>query len=328
MNCNKTTVIGYLKLIVYLIIITIILVFFYFQRHRLSILTDISGFPLIVLLLIGLLPVYFNALSFKINISIFDVNLKFREWFGLSVINTFYNYIFPVRAGIAVRMGYMKTQYGFPVSSYLGFLTGSYLLVFFTSALTASLVSVYLFFFSKPFKIEFLFASTGVMAGVLIFSFFLIKLKSLPISEKGKIKGFLQRLANSFQFFKFNKNILKYIVLCKFFFILAMTLRLYASYWVLGIEISCIKLLLVSSFVVLSTFVSIVPGNLGIREGIIGLLTNIMGLPLEDAMLGALLDRAVAMILIFTLGVLFHFLLFGHDPSKNIYYSGKMNVQK
>jgi hypothetical protein len=46
-------------------------------------------------------------------------------------------------------------------------------------------------------------------------------------------------------------------------------------------------------------------GNLGIKEGIIGLSSSILSISPEEALLGAVLDRVVAMIEVFGLGAVF-----------------------
>jgi len=54
---------------------------------------------------------------------------------------------------------------------------------------------------------------------------------------------------------------------------------------------------------------SITPGNIGIKEGIISILSTMMGIPISDAIMAAAIDRAVAMIIVFIFGGIYHFVL-------------------
>lgn len=298
------------KFTIYILLVITAALFLFWQRNKLKVLGEASFDHLIILAFVAILPVFFNAFAFKVNTSIFNIHLKLREWIGLSVTNTFYNYIFPARSGMAFRIAYLKKQYQFPVSSYLTFLSGAYLILFFVSSLSATVLCIGFFFQSEQFHSGFLYVSLGLLLSTGVFLGMLNLLNPKLLSDQNRISLFLKNSIESFHYFKLNKNKLKYLFLCKFFFLLSISLRLFVSYSVLGIHLSYMKLLLACSFLMFSMVISIIPGNLGIREGIIGIITNIMGLSIEDAMLGALLDRVVSMIIVFVLGIIFHYVLF------------------
>ncbi|MFW6047637.1 MAG: lysylphosphatidylglycerol synthase domain-containing protein, partial [Candidatus Woesearchaeota archaeon] len=92
-------------------------------------------------------------------------------------------------------------------------------------------------------------------------------------------------------------------------FILAISLRLFVSYYVLGIQVYYPKLILVNSLVAFSMVFSVTPGNIGIKESIIGLSSSLLGISPDQALLGAVLDRIIAIIVVFGLGVVFSKLL-------------------
>jgi len=53
----------------------------------------------------------------------------------------------------------------------------------------------------------------------------------------------------------------------------------------------------------LSGVISLTPGGLGIREGIVALSSVLLGYPVGDAVLVTLVDRAVGMLVVFPLGL-------------------------
>ena len=97
-------------------------------------LKKISAFSLIALILLVFVSQILNGCMFKYLMRIFKTNLGFREWFGLSVCNTMFNYYLPARGGIVVRAYYLKKKYGFSYSHYTSLIVGSYIIIFMLSA--------------------------------------------------------------------------------------------------------------------------------------------------------------------------------------------------
>ncbi|MDZ7740338.1 MAG: hypothetical protein U5Q03_00900 [Bacteroidota bacterium] len=75
--------------------------------------------------------------------------------------------------------------------------------------------------------------------------------------------------------------------------------------YVLGIHTFYPKLVLVNALVAFSMVFSVTPGNIGIKEGIIGLSSSLLGISPDQALLGAVLDRIIAIIVVFGLGLVF-----------------------
>ena len=93
-------------------------------------------------------------------------------------------------------------------------------------------------------------------------------------------------------------------------FLLLSAAKLYWAFISIGIEVHWLKILLVQFFSGFLLVISITPGNLGIKEGIIALLARVLDISLEQAILGALVDRVMMMIVIFALGIVYSRLLF------------------
>ncbi|MEA3494441.1 MAG: lysylphosphatidylglycerol synthase transmembrane domain-containing protein [Bacteroidota bacterium] len=290
-----------LKTFLYILTIAGIVVFLYFQRNDLMILIKINPLLLSILLGVSILTVFFNALIFKTNISIFNIYLKFKIWFGLSASNSMYNYLLPMRGGMALRAIYLKNNHDFPYSKYLSYLSGYYILNFAVAALLALITGFTLKLYTD-INTMILVISFLVFIFFLSFIFIGYKFDAERIPQKNKILNFIKESIVGLKQFKKNKSKVGYIILLQVVFILIMSVRLYLSYYALGIEIDFLKIILIQSFVVFSMVLSVTPGNIGIKEGIIGLSASLFGLSLEEALLGAVLDRMIEMIIIFILG--------------------------
>ena len=73
----------------------------------------------------------------------------------------------------------------------------------------------------------------------------------------------------------------------------------------------------INSMIAFSMGFSITPGNIGIKEGIIGLSSTLLDISFDQALLDALLDRVVAMILVFGLGLVFSRILIKEIKTKS-----------
>lgn len=70
-----------------------------------------------------------NGLILKYFLEPFDIRLRFKEWFGLSVITTMGNYLTPFRGGAVARAVYLKKKHKFSYSYFLSTLSGIYIVL-------------------------------------------------------------------------------------------------------------------------------------------------------------------------------------------------------
>jgi hypothetical protein len=299
-----------LKKSISLAIIIIAIAYIYSIRDNFSALANISPVTLILLVVYGIIPFLFVALTFKHSIKLFDVSLKFKEWFGLSVANTMYNYFVPARGGLVARAFYLKKKYGLEYSKYASLLGGTFLINFLVASFSALLLNAINLIVNDVFFRDIFWVSLILFSGTLSISLLLWFYPQLLIKTGWtRLDNFLKSILEGLKYFKSNYKILGLIALTQVGVIVFMGLRLYFSFLVLDIQIDLLFILIVQSLIVFSMVLSLTPGNLGIKEGIIGLLASMMDIPLKDTIMAAALDRAIAMIVVFSIGTIFHFIL-------------------
>ncbi|MBM3284967.1 MAG: hypothetical protein FJY81_03770, partial [Candidatus Aminicenantes bacterium] len=93
--------------------------------------------------------------------------------------------------------------------------------------------------------------------------------------------------------------------LCTGVYLLIMAVRLFLCFRFLNIPVGFMEALIIRSLTEFSFLVSLVPGNLGLKEGLIVFSSSLLNISSEQAILAALLDRVVAMIAIFGPGFVF-----------------------
>ena len=139
----------YIKTGIYVITIIALLYYLYIKRENFLVFLQIEPLWIVFLFIAHFIPVYILAYIFKVNIFIFNLNLQFKEWFGITVSNTMYNYILPFRGGMAIKGVYLKKQFAFPYTKYVSYLSGFYLLNFTISSIIALITGSFLIYSSK-----------------------------------------------------------------------------------------------------------------------------------------------------------------------------------
>jgi|SRR6056297_185751 len=294
------------KNLFYLLILVVLAIFLYSNKGLFLSLKNISCIDLLSLSCFSLISIYLNSSQFRYLSEMFNISLKFKEWFGLAVANTMHNYYIPARGGTVLKAIYLKKTHSLSYSNFISLTAGTYLLGFFLASASAILFILASFLLYQEFYGTVFFISIGLGAATAIIGVFSLHVKFSSVFQKiPKLHKFVRNVEKGLFFFKKNKKLLIKILLFKFLFIVIMALKLYWAFKAIGIETNLITIFIVQSLVVFSMILSLTPGNLGIREGIIGLLAAMLDIPLKKAILGAFVDRAVMMCIVIFLGLIF-----------------------
>lgn len=258
---------------------------------------------------------FMNALRFRYLLQVFGLVVPFREWFGLTVCNTMFSYYFPAKGGLAIRAVYLKQRYRFPYTSHVSLLVGAYLVcLILSAALGLFFLAVnYLFYeewFPKLFFL-FLFLFAATTGGAVVVS--RLGGRNFHIRH-GKVNEILMNFIKGMQYFRTNRKTVFKFGTFHLFSIFLLAVRLFLSFRALGLVVGPIKALIIQSLTGYSMVVSLTPGNLGIKEGIIAFSAGLMEISPDSAMLAAVLDRAVAIVVVFSLGLVFSHLLIKRLP--------------
>jgi uncharacterized protein (TIRG00374 family) len=259
---------------------------------------------LFLLCIFSLVPV---ALEFNYSSKLFNLHLKAKEWIGLSIINTFYNQILPFSSGLFIRAVYLKKKFDLDYSKYSGVMGVSLILNVFTSCVIALLIGLF-----GPFEVAYL-TEISVSLSIILIScvvFYLSVKKLTKIDFRMKfVNDFILSVNEGIDLIQENKKFISTILLLQILMNLGFGLRLFLCFWILDLEVSFLIVIFVQSLTMLTTLISITPGNIGIREAVIGNMQVILGVSFEESVLAATLDRIISLIVIMVFGIYFNFTL-------------------
>jgi uncharacterized protein (TIRG00374 family) len=290
------------------------------HQELFSHLKKVSIFNLITLFFLVFLFQIILGYQFKFLMKMFEIEMDVREWFGLAACNSMFNYYLPARGGIAVRAFYLKKKYAFTYSHYMSMIAGSQIIAFFLSA-GAGLGSALLYrpiyeIWLGKFIVLFIFLLGATVIGTIVL---LVLLKLGKTFKNARINNILRLFEEGLNLFGKNKKMVGFFC---FFYILGIFVvgtRLLICFSAIGVEVTPLQMLIIPSLTTFSMLLPLTPANLGVREGIISGCAYWFGLPADQALLAALIDRGAAVIMTVLFGLIFsRILLSGLKPAEQI----------
>ena len=290
-----------------IIAILLIWLFYYIKTHFADFrqLSLVNPIYIVYFITINLIFSFTNGLVIKYLVEPFKIKLLFKEWFGLSVITTFYNAITPFRGGAIARAVYLKKKHDFSYANFLATLSGIYVINLLAASLLGllSLILIY---------IKYKISSTIVL--LIFLAFFLPTLFIVlfsPVMPEGKnfFANKLAKVINGWHLIRKNKKITLMISSTIAAQLLLGVLGTILAYGIFGVELGFAKSLFLVSISYLSIVISITPGALGISEAVQVFSAMVVGIMPAQSIAVAILGRAVSTLVLLALGPVFSYVL-------------------
>ncbi|HEX7456419.1 MAG TPA: lysylphosphatidylglycerol synthase transmembrane domain-containing protein [Candidatus Nanoarchaeia archaeon] len=292
------------KIISYLILIIAILSAIYLvrgQRDTLSKIFEINIFQFSIISLIVLLTPLADGLRTMLLTKQFGVNLTVKESFALSSVNNFWNYL-PFTGGIIVRSVYLKKKHGFSYTNFISTVAASYIISFLSFGLVG-LVSVLIIWQTKGF------ANLWVVSIFLLSVLFSLTMIKINLKFNIKFLSLLSKVFSGWKILRERKSLLINLMLLDFVLILVFAIRLSLAAQFLGTPLPFLGILVIVSLSLFAVLLNVTPGALVVKEAIISFGAAALSYNPYEGFTISLLDRAVSMVWIFLLGVIFSYYL-------------------
>ena len=117
------------------------------------------------------------------------------------------------------------------------------------------------------------------------------------------------KVINGWNLIKDNKKVVFSVALFSLIQILFGSLMIYLEFKVFGLDVGFIQSLFLTSISSLGILLAITPGNLGINEAIIVFSAATIGITPIESLSATLLGRAVSLVVLFILGLIFSYTL-------------------
>ncbi|MFC1975645.1 lysylphosphatidylglycerol synthase domain-containing protein [Chloroflexota bacterium] len=288
-----------------LIIVAIGIGFYLKANERLLLsLSNISLASAFWLIVFRILFLATNGLFLRAFAAKFDIQLTIKEWVGIPIVTAMGNYVTPFSGGMIARAAYLKYRHAFPYARFATLLASNYLVNFWVVGVIGFLASLTFISTSRFFwQIPLFFIV--VVGGISM----LVILPSVKLSWNNRLSEVINTSLEGWTLVKNDKLLLVKLVIYSLANILLNGLSFWIAYAALGVYVSFIEALLIGLLAVFSILLNITPGNLGVQEAVVGLSSALLGTGAGHGLLAALLIRSSTMIIVFTLGPVFSYIL-------------------
>jgi uncharacterized membrane protein YbhN (UPF0104 family) len=240
----------------------------------------------------------------KIAVEQMGGKIDLIDWFGMQAIVNLLSYFLPFRGGLALSAGYYKKKCGVSLSYFTSITAGGFMVGLYAVSMEILVGLLFLLLMKNRFPwILWIFAILLVILinlfiffsrkyGEYVFSKLPFQKYTLPI-----VKGFIVLIEN-------RKVLLKVIVIT-FISEMIHSLRMFCVYAALGNEMNFFLILIYTGIDYLSDIVSFLPGNLGVKEVLIGTATYYTGNYFNDGIMISLLIRFSGFLTYFLYSLIF-----------------------
>lgn len=297
-----------LKKILMALVTTLLIAFlaFYLYRNRqdFKYLLEIPVEILILLMLFAFFSCLTNGLFRKEILKGMDVKTHIVDWLGVLSVSNVIAYVLPFKADWFASATYYKKKFGFSYSHFISIAAGGSFIglgVTFVEILLGLFLSLLI---ENVFIFEIWLITILGIAG-FCFSLFLVfskqdwMIEKIPFQKqiRAVVLGFIDLLSNPSLLVK----LLGYVALNS----LIQIFRISLCFFVIGYPISIHQAVLYAGLTWLVDLVSIVPGNIGIKEAVLGAVSLLIGNLFGNGVLVSLILRITGMLAHFTLGLIF-----------------------
>jgi uncharacterized membrane protein YbhN (UPF0104 family) len=295
---RSQTILHFLRHVLSLVLVFSLLFYLYLHWHIFLSIITVSWLHIISLVVCVIATWGLNSLQALILFRMERIQIGFSETFLIQTATILLNYL-PMRAGTILRFHYFKNIYGLMHTRLLGIIALRLLFLFSATGLMGCIALLGLRSSGDPVSLFLWLVFLGMLLVPAGLWLAFIKAIHLPDNAFGKVA---HNVLSASLRIKTKPNIAldmlliilgQFIILAMRFFIVFNSFQIMPSIWVL--------LLLAPVSTVLS-IITITPGNLGLREWIIGLLSLASGYPFDAGLMAGTLDRAVQMACTFLLG--------------------------
>lgn len=296
-GCRNTKLKTSFSIILLIIIISGIAYHLATNRDLLDALWRISAIQVVLLIILRTVLIGSNGLYLKIFAAKFDVNLKAEEWIGLSFITTMGNQIMPLSGGTIARAVYLKQRYALPYTRFVTMLAANYLVTFWI----VGIAGLFACLATNDLNHARLILSAFFLA-VIVFITLVLIMPYTSLPDRNRITRAFNIALEGWFLIKADRRLLVLVASVALLSILLNGVSFWIAYQSIHMRISVQAAMLVSLLPFFLSLVNVTPGNLGVQEAMIGLLSGFIGRGLGEGLLVALLIRAATLIPAFIAG--------------------------
>jgi len=288
----------------FLILLGLLAWYVYTHWDEMSKLLQLSPHTIVILLALGLLSCLINCLYHLLILKTFRLKLSLTDWMGVVCVTDSMAYVLPMRADLVFSATYYKRVKGLAYTKSVAITAGNAVFGVAFSLLQILIALLCMGLIDRQWPTilwALLAAGTAFMA---LFLWLSLRAESRLRKKLDKYK-LVGDVITGFNALLRNRWLLWRLLVCM---IAGNLVRLFINmvcFQAAGLPINLYEALFYSSVSWLASVVAIVPGNVGLRESIMGAATLALGAMFSEGVASSLLNRVTMMFVYIAMGLIF-----------------------
>ncbi|NOT77383.1 MAG: flippase-like domain-containing protein [Bacteriovoracaceae bacterium] len=254
----------------------------------------------LALILIHVINYWLLGLTHKLPLKKHQINLKFKEWYGLCMVSELFNMLLPAKGGTGIRMLYINDKKKLAMRE---FLSMSFAIVLIGFTLLGLIGLAYCQIYLKKTHIVFsllesVFLALSISGIILMFMTEAIS-KLFKFKRRYSPKNYLKDL-----------KLTSIVSLCWIGMFVLYPVKVYLSFKAIGIDLNFYDSFEISLVLLAASLFQVLPGNIGVKEIVTAYIGRQYGIDFEVALLASIIDRAILLLFLFPVGFYFYWELF------------------
>lgn len=295
-----------LSMALFVVLIALLCAYVYSEREAMARLLRLDAPTVTAMLLLALCACVLNCVYHRVILSTYQIPLSLTDWMGVVLVANAMAYVLPLRADLVFSAAYYKRVKGLKYVKSVSMAAGNIIfgVSFALLQMLAALLCTGLIEGTWPGMLWLVWAAAAAAVCLFIAFSLLMGDRRPKLFTRFKI---VSDVADGFNALLQNRRMLIRLLVC---LILnnAVQLALYiACFHAIGMNVTVYQALFYNSVSWISTVVAIVPGNIGIKEAVMGAATSLMGAVFQNGVAVSLLQRVAVMIVYVVLGAVWAF---------------------
>ncbi len=292
------------SLALFVVLLALLAAYVYENRADMQKLLQLDGATVAALLGLALGTCLVNCVYHWVLLRTFRLQLSVTDWMGVVSVANAISYVLPLRADLVFSAAYYKKVKGLAYTKSVSMAAGNIVfgVAFSLLQILAALLCIGLIQGQWPAVLWILLVlGMAAMGGFIAFS----------LVAQGRNPKILQRyrivrdVVEGFNDLLRNKALLWQLLGCLVAGNLFQLLLYMVCFEAIGLPVTLYQALFYNSVSWLASIVAIVPGNIGIKESVMGAATLLMGALFQNGVAVSLLQRAAIMVIHLLLGLAF-----------------------
>ena len=267
-------------------------------------LLELSHTVITELLGLGVLRCVINCLYHLAMLNTYRLKLSLTDWAGVVCVTNTMAYVLPMRADLVFAAAYYKRVKGLAYTKSISMGAGNVVFGVAFSLLQILIALLCMGFIDGSWP-WLMWAVLAIGIGCLTFFLFLSLKAESRLREKLAKHKLVADVITGFNDLLRNRKLLWYLLWCLIASNLIHLLTNMVCFQAIGLPVTLYEALFYSSVGWLASVVAIVPGNIGLKESIMGVATLALGAMFSEGVAASLLDRVTMMIVYIVMGIVF-----------------------